>query len=123
MTVVAPFQRPRALDEDALDKMLVTTYRDERSRRVKHVDDDFRNDIDTSKLPTGTFNLSKISMHTPIEEMAFNMLGGKRVMLNTNYRCTHCGMEFGMAIPPLECPRCHTPTYVGELEKIRAFNR
>ncbi len=70
MTVIAPFKRPKALDDDALDKMLVTSYRDERSRRVKHVDDEFRNDIDTRGLKAGTFNLSQISMHTPVEEMA-----------------------------------------------------
>ena len=123
MTVVAPFKRPRALDEDALDKMLVTSYREERSRRVKHVDDDFRNDIDTRGLSAGTFDLSTISMHTPIEEMAFNMLGGRRIALNTNPRCSHCGLEWGMAIPPLECPRCHTPTYMGELVDYGAFRR
>lgn len=120
---IAPFKLPRALDADALDKMLVKSYRDERLRRVRNVDDDFRNDIDTSGLPAGTFNLSKISMHEPIEQKAFDLLGGRRIPLERNYRCTHCGMEFGMAIPPLECPRCHTPTYMGELEKMRAFNR
>lgn len=123
MTVVAPFQRPRALDEDALDKMLVTTYRDERSRRVKHVDDDFRNDIDMRGMPTGTFDLSQISMHTPVEEMAFNLLGGKRIPLNTNYRCPHCGTEYGVAFPPLYCNVCHRPTYMGELNEIGAFRR
>lgn len=123
MTVIAPFKRPKALDEDALDKMLITSYREERSRRVKHVDDDFRNDIDMRGMPTGTFDLSQISMHTPVEEMAFNLLGGERVFLNTNYRCKHCGMEFGMAFPPLECPRCHTPTYMGELNSYGAFKR
>lgn len=120
---IAPFKPPRPLDADALDKMLVRTYRDERIRRVRNVDDDFRNDIDTRYLPTGTFNLSKISMHEPIEEKAFNLLGGRRIPLESNYRCSHCGMEFGMAIPPLECPRCHRPTYMGELESIHAFNR
>ena len=123
MTTVAPFKRPRALDEDALDKMLITSYREERSRRVKHVDDDFRNDIDTRGMPTGTFDLSQISMHTPVEEMAFNLLGGKRVFLNTNYRCPHCGTEYGMAFPPLYCNVCHRPTYMGELNEIGAFRR
>lgn len=123
MTTVAPFKRPRALDEDALDKMLITSYREERSRRVKHVDDDFRNDIDTRGMPTGTFDLSQISMHTPVEEMAFNLLGGKRVFLNTNYRCPHCGTEYGMAFPPLYCNVCHRPTYMGELNEMGAFRR
>lgn len=123
MTVIAPFKKPRPLDQDALDKMLVKSYRDERLRRVKNVDDDFRNDIDISKLPAGTFALSNISMHDPIEEMAFNKLGGKRIALNRNYFCPHCHMEFGMQIPPLECPRCHRPTYLGELKSAGAFKR
>lgn len=122
MTKMIPFKRPEAPDEEALDKMMVKTYRDERLRRVKTVDDSFRDKIPTN-LPTGTFRLADISMHEPIEERAFNELGGIRPRLNESYRCPHCGCEYGMAIPPIECNVCHRLTWFGELVKNGSFKR
>ena len=121
MTMIK-FNMPRAVDDDALDKMMVTSYRDERCRRVKSVDDEFRDKIPTN-LPTGTFRLADISMHEPIEERAVNELGGLRVPLNQNYVCPHCGMEYAMAIPPEECVVCHRMTWFGELVAKDSFKR
>lgn len=113
---------PRNVDDDILDKMMVKTYRDERCRRVKSVDDEFRDKI-PNNLPTGTFRLADISMHDLPQEMAFNQLGGIRAPLNQNYRCPHCGMEYGMAFPPEYCTRCHRRTWFGELRENGAFKR
>lgn len=116
-----PF-KPRTVDDSALDKMLLKSYRDERLRRSRTVDDEFRDSIPTS-LPTGQFRLADISMHEPIEERAFNELGGERVMLNTSYVCPHCHTEFACAIPPEECNICHTKSWFGDLVGKGSFKR
>lgn len=116
-----PF-KPREVDGQALDKMLIKSYRDERLRRVKTVDDEFRDDIPTA-LPTGVFRLADMTVHEPIEERAFNELGGKRVMMNTSYTCPHCHEIYACAIPPEECRVCHTKSWFGELVGKGSFRR
>ncbi|MCK9577389.1 MAG: hypothetical protein WC936_07170 [Candidatus Nanoarchaeia archaeon] len=122
--MIAPFNRPLPKDDQALDKMIVKSYRDERTRRVRTVDDEFRDDI-TTNLPAGEFRLADISMHDLIQEKAFNQLGGEVApdVDSPDYVCPHCGMKYLMPIPPQECSRCHTQTWFGKLVENRAFRR
>lgn len=122
MTMMPNFTMPRAVDDDVLDKMMVKSYRDERCRRVKTVDDEFRDKI-PNNLPCGEFRLADISMHDLVEQKAFDQLGGMRVGLNQNYRCPHCGTEYATAFPPQICNVCHQRTWFGELVDNGAFKR
>lgn len=117
-----PFNGGRTVDEDALDSMLIKSYRDERLRRVRSVDDEFRDSLPTN-LPTGEFRLADISMHEPIEERAFNELGGLRVGLNQSYFCPRCNTEYATAIPPEECNVCRTKSWMGQLIDKGSFRR
>ena len=112
MTMMPNLTRPRAADDDILDKMMVKSYSDERGRRVKTVDDEFRDKI-PNNLPCGEFRLADISMHDLVEQKAFDQLGGMRVGLNQNYRCPHCGTEYATAFPHQICNVCHQRTWFG----------
>lgn len=113
---------PRSVDDDAIDKMLIKSYRDERNRRVRTVDDEFRDKI-PNNLPAGTFRLADISTHDLVEQRAFDTLGGKRVQLNKNFVCPHCGCTYAVAYPPLYCNVCHKRTWFGELVENGSFKR
>lgn len=119
--ISTPF-RGRKLDGEQLRKAVVKTYRDERRRRVRTVDDEYRDDIPTN-LPCGTFSLSNVSAHDLWQEQFYDRFGGVINPLNTNYRCKHCGTEFAGGFPPEECPVCHTLTDFGLLVKSRFFSR
>lgn len=118
MAQQVPFRLPRPVDADHVDnlveKCIQDQYRRERMRRKRSVDDEMRERVST-KLPTGEFSLTNVSMHEPWQETFFNKYGGQALPLDQNYRCRHCGMEFGMGYPPVECPRCHKPTDFGKL--------
>lgn len=122
--MIAPFNRPVPKDDQVLEKMIVKSYRDERARRVKTVDDEFRDDIPTN-LPAGEFRLADISMHDPIQQTAFNQLGAEVApdVNGSDYICPHCGMKYLMPIPPMNCVRCHYLTWFGELVNNGTFKR
>ena len=119
---IAPFRRPRPVDADVLKKQIVTDFRNERQRR-RTVDDEWREQVQDAVLPAGTFRYADISIKDPLQEVYFNRYGGEFVNPNSNYRCRHCGMEFGMAIPPEICPRCHQYTYFGEMVRDGVFKK
>lgn len=122
MTMIPKFRRPASVDDTVLDKMLVKSYRDERARRVRTVDDSFRDKVSTN-LPCGEFSLATISTHDLVEQRAFDTLGGLRVGLNQSYRCPHCGTEYACAYPPQYCNVCHQRTWFGELVANGSFRR
>lgn len=114
--------KPRPVDQDALDNMMLKSFREERSRRVRSVDDEFRDDIPTN-LPTGEFSLSDISIHDVINERAFNELGGVRAPINEPFICNHCGAVHLMSIPPEHCFTCGQQTWFGEMVEVGSFRR
>lgn len=127
MTVVkkVPFRLPAPVDAKNVDSLVEKCIQDEYRRegkRRKLLEDDYRESVSTD-LPAGTFSYSNVSIRDPLQEVYFNKYGGQALPLDQNYKCRHCGMEFGMAYPPEICPRCHKYTYFGEMVRDGVFKR
>lgn len=118
---IREFSRPATVDNTAMQKTMVRTYRDERHRRARTVDDEYRDDIPTN-LPCGEFSLSNVSAHKTWQEEYCDRFG-KFIPLNSSYRCSHCGTLFSMGYPPEVCPICGTITPFGELVEGNYFNK
>lgn len=125
MVKQVPFRLPRPVDADnvssMMEKSIEDEYRRERMRR-KRLEDDYRDTV-RGNLPAGEFSYSNISIRDDWKDMYFNKYGGQALPITQNYRCRHCGMEFGLAFPPQICPRCHKDTAFGELVKDGSFKR
>lgn len=126
MAKQVPFTLPQPVDANCVsnmvEKCIEDEYRRERARRRRSVSDELRESVST-RLPTGQFSYSNVSMHDTWQEMYFNRYGGTALPINQNYRCRHCGMEFGMGYPPEICPRCRQETAFGQLVKGGDFKK
>jgi len=114
--------RPRHVDMDVVRKSVVRTFKAEKNRRKRTVDDEFRETIGRPRKP-GEFSLSNISMHDVWQEMYYDKFGGKIVPLEGEQRCSYCGTRFLMAYTPEYCPNCKRILPLGELIKGRHFNK
>lgn len=126
MAKVAPFVLPRPVDANQVgqmvEKCIQDEYRREQARRKRSVDDEMREHVSTN-LPTGEFSLTNVSMHEPWQQTYFHKYGGQALPINQNYRCRHCGCEFGMGYPPEICPQCHRETAFGQMIKDGVYKR
>lgn len=114
--------RPRNVDAEVVRKAVVRTFKSEKNRRKKTVDDEFREDI-AKPRKYGEFSLSNISMHDIWQEMYYDKFGGKIVPMNGEQVCRNCGTRFLMAYTPEFCPNCKKILPLGELIQGRHFNK
>ena len=115
------FTRPLPVDDTAMQKAVVKTFRDERFRRVRTVDDEFRDDVST-KLPCGEFSLSNVTTHKTWQEEYLDRFG-KFIPLNSNWVCPHCHKVYLTGgYPPIRCV-CGQTSPFGELVEANYFNR
>lgn len=115
------FSNPDTVDTRAVEQANQDAFRYERRRRSGSVDEDLKNL--NRNFSAGTFDMTKVGFKNPWQETYFNNYGGRAISMTDNYRCPHCGLEWGLAIPPLECPRCHKLTAIGEMDRDGVFKR
>lgn len=117
------FWIPRGtIDSEQLHYMHNRMYDLEQRRRARTVDDEFRDRILTN-TPIGVKSYSDRSIHEPWQKTFYERYGGIINPLNENYVCKHCGMKYGLAIPPSKCVLCGRLTDYGIMERDKAFHR
>jgi len=115
------FCRPREVDSEAFDKLVVKDFNREIKRRKYSVDDDHR-DKRLDHVDNGKFDVAQISMHDVWQKDYLNVFG-KFCPMDADWRCPRCGCQFATGYPPERCPVCGCISPLGQLAENGAFRR
>ena len=122
---VDTFKLARTVDEQALEKCMVTQYGEYRKNLARTIGENM-DDMEKARNRYGSgFRLAEIPLNMSFEEIYFNNMGkginGSDMpsRIGEEYVCPGCGLRFqtSMKLAPQECPICKRPTPLGQLMK------
>ena len=121
MGIELPPFSARVVDNDDWDKLASKFYWRE-NRRRRSIDEEHRDKGQDLKLPTGKFNLNKISLQESWQSIAWENYA-ESYPLDQPYFCNKCGCQMATGFPPENCPRCGAITIMGRMVADRLWNK
>jgi len=113
--------KPRKLDDEALEKTIVSNYDTEVKRRRRSIDDEYREDLNRH-VQAGQFQYSLLSMHDVWEKEYLDRFG-TFIPRESNWVCPRCGLEHVSGYPPLKCGRCGQISPLGQYVNMKYYKR